>query len=110
MIVFLLSLTGIPPTAGFFAKWYIFRVTIDGGFLWLAIVAALNTVLSLFYYFRIAKALFLAPEKEALYKAPTGVSLSALILVLAAATLLLGVFPEGIHDLAIHAARSLSLR
>ncbi len=110
MIIFLLSLTGIPPTAGFFAKWYIFRVTIDGGFLWLAIVAALNTVVSLFYYFRIAKALFLTPEKDALHSAPTGVSLTTLILVLAAATLLLGVFPERIHDLAITAARSLSLR
>ena len=65
MIIFLLSLAGIPPTVGFIGKWKLFYCVIDQGIYWLAIVAALNSVVALFYYFRVAKALFLksaAPE------------------------------------------------
>ncbi len=94
VIVFLLSLTGVPPTAGFFAKYYLFAATIQAGFVWLAVIAALNTILSLFYYFRIAKALFLKNEQDALFEAPHTVLLAGCILVLAALTLYVGVFPE----------------
>jgi NADH-quinone oxidoreductase subunit N len=50
--LFLLSLTGLPPTAGFLAKWYIFRAAIDAGLLPLAIILVLNSVVSAFYYVR----------------------------------------------------------
>jgi NADH-quinone oxidoreductase subunit N len=53
LILSLLSLVGIPPLVGFFGKFLLFRTTLDGGFTWLAILAALNTALSLFYYLRV---------------------------------------------------------
>ena len=53
LIASLLSLVGIPPLIGFFGKLMLFSVTIEGGYAWLAFVAAANTVVSLFYYLRI---------------------------------------------------------
>ncbi len=58
MVIFLLSLTGIPPTVGFAGKLKLFVAVIDEGMIWLAVVAGLNAAVALFYYFRIAKALF----------------------------------------------------
>ncbi|TAH39358.1 MAG: NADH-quinone oxidoreductase subunit N [Planctomycetota bacterium] len=58
-VVFLASLTGLPPTAGFAGKWLLIKVAWEGGLHWLALLTALLSVVSLFYYFRIAKALFL---------------------------------------------------
>lgn len=107
-IVFLLSLTGVPPTAGFFGKFYVFRAAIDAGYLWLVVLAGLNTVVSLFYYFRIGRMLFLRPEEEALFEAPRTPWLAAAVLLLAAGTLWLGVFPAGMRDLVYAAATSLA--
>ncbi|MDT8408432.1 MAG: NADH-quinone oxidoreductase subunit N [Wenzhouxiangellaceae bacterium] len=53
IILALLSFVGIPPLAGFFGKFLLFRATLDGGYAWLVIVALANTVLSLFYYLRV---------------------------------------------------------
>ena len=64
MIAFLASLTGLPPTVGFYGKYLLFVEGYDAGLGWLVLVAALNSVVSLFYYFRVAKALFLADESE----------------------------------------------
>jgi NADH-quinone oxidoreductase subunit N len=46
-------LAGIPPTAGFFGKWVVFRVAIDSGLYWLAIVAFINSVIGAYYYLRV---------------------------------------------------------
>src|SRR5262249_58448564 len=51
--VFLVSLAGIPPTAGFFGKWLVFRAAIDEGFYALAILAFVNTVIGAYYYLRV---------------------------------------------------------
>ena len=60
MVLFLLSLTGLPPTSGFIAKFYLFAAMIEAQkFYWLAVIAILNTVVSLFYYFSIAKSMYL---------------------------------------------------
>ncbi|OLD47966.1 MAG: hypothetical protein AUI83_13795, partial [Armatimonadetes bacterium 13_1_40CM_3_65_7] len=59
MTVFMLSLTGIPPTALFFGKFLLFGAAINSGFLWLAIVGILNSVVSLFYYVGVIRAMFL---------------------------------------------------
>jgi NADH-quinone oxidoreductase subunit N len=53
MLVFMLSLGGIPPTAGFLGKWYVFTATIQSGWAWLAIVGVINTAISLYYYLRV---------------------------------------------------------
>jgi NADH-quinone oxidoreductase subunit N len=59
MAVFLFSLIGLPPFAGFVGKVYLFAAVISSKIYWLAVVAALNTVISLYYYLRIVKAMFL---------------------------------------------------
>ncbi|MFH1680653.1 MAG: NADH-quinone oxidoreductase subunit N [Candidatus Eisenbacteria bacterium] len=69
MTVFLLSLTGVPPTAGFVAKFAVLRAVIEKEIYWLAVVGVLNTVVSLYYYARVIKAMFLdapAPGETAL--------------------------------------------
>ena len=65
MAIFLFSLTGIPPFAGFFGKWLLFTAVIDKGLYWLAFVGLLNSVVSLYYYARIVKAMYLESAEDA---------------------------------------------
>jgi NADH-quinone oxidoreductase subunit N len=58
MVIFLLSLGGIPPTIGFLGKWYVFGAAIEAGYGWLAVVGAINAAISIFYYLRLVKAMF----------------------------------------------------
>ena len=64
MAIFLFSLTGIPPLAGFFGKWWLFMAVIKQELYWLAVVGLLNSVVSLYYYARIVKAMFLESSDE----------------------------------------------
>jgi NADH-quinone oxidoreductase subunit N len=64
LLVILFSLAGIPPLAGFFAKFYIFKAVIDQSMYFLAIVGLLSTVIAAFYYLRIIKIIYFDPEKE----------------------------------------------
>jgi NADH-quinone oxidoreductase subunit N len=92
--IFLLSLTGLPPTAGFIGKLYIFIGLVDAKMISVAVIALLNTVVSLYYYVRILKHMFLVkPEKEA---PVISISLTdtVLVSVLAAAVLILGIYFE----------------
>ncbi|WP_418284473.1 NADH-quinone oxidoreductase subunit N [Halorubrum sp. DTA46] len=59
MAVFMFSLAGLPPFAGFFSKYFLFMGAIDNGFVWLAAFGAVNSVVSLYYYSRVVKALFI---------------------------------------------------
>ena len=95
MVAFLVSLTGLPPTVGFYGKYLLFVEGVDAGLAWLVLVAALNSVVSLFYYFRVAKALFLAEpsEQEA---APQPV-LVGFLTALGVATVLFGIYTAPLH-------------
>ena len=64
MLVFLLSLAGIPPTAGFVAKFYVFGAAIKSGYVWLAVIAVVNTAISLFYYMRVAMVMYMREESS----------------------------------------------
>ena len=64
MLVILFSLSGIPPLAGFFAKFYIFKTVIEQSMYFLAIVGLLSTVIAAFYYLRIIKIIYFDKEKE----------------------------------------------
>jgi NADH-quinone oxidoreductase subunit N len=94
MAVFMLSLTGIPPTALFFGKFLLFGAAINSGLLWLAIVGILNSVVSLFYYIGVVRAMYLMPPPEG---APVlrerGVA-RALLAVTMLATIVIGIFPQ----------------
>ncbi len=94
MAVFMLSLTGIPPTALFFGKFLLFGAAINSGLLWLAIVGILNSVVSLFYYVGVIRAMFLMPAPEG--AAPIGESALArgLFAITVLGTLGIGIFPQ----------------
>jgi NADH-quinone oxidoreductase subunit N len=64
MAVFMFSLAGIPPTAGFFAKYYIFSAAVDQGMVSLAIIGVLNSALSLYYYLRVIVAMYMHKRDE----------------------------------------------
>jgi NADH-quinone oxidoreductase subunit N len=65
MAIFLLSLAGLPPTAGFIGKFYLFSSAIKGGFIWLAIIGVLNSVVSVYYYLRVTIFMYMKkPEEE----------------------------------------------
>ncbi len=94
MLLFLLSLAGIPPTAGFIGKYYLFTAAMKAGYAWLAVLAVLASAVSLFYYFRIAAAMFFSEAAGA--RLQTSYALTAAVVVCAAGTLLIGVAPEGV--------------
>ncbi len=88
-----LSLAGIPPLAGFFAKFYIFMAAWQGGAEWLVIVGVLMTVVSLYYYLMLLKAMFInAPETNEPLRVPLG--MNATLIVTALLVLLLGIYPN----------------
>ena len=64
LLVILFSLAGIPPLAGFFAKFYIFKSVLEQSMYFLAIVGLLSTVIAAFYYLRIIKVIYFDKEKE----------------------------------------------
>ena len=92
MLIFLLSLAGIPPTAGFLGKYYLFSAAMKAGYAWLAVLAVLASAVSLFYYFRIVAAMFLSDGDGA--RLQTSYALTAAISICAAGTLAVGIAPE----------------
>ena len=93
MFVFLISLTGLPPTAGFIGKFYLFAAVGEMGMWWLAILGVLNSVVSLYYYMRIAKAMYFtpAPAGEA-GRLGLAVPHVVLVVLLAIPTVVLGLY------------------
>ncbi len=94
MAVFMLSLTGIPPTALFFGKFLLFGAAINSGLLWLAIVGILNSVVSLFYYVGVIRAMYLMPASDGAPDLPETALARTLLAVTMLATLIIGVFPQ----------------
>ncbi len=102
MMVFVFALAGIPPTAGFMAKFVLFSSTIQAGMTWLAVIAILNSALSLFYYARLVKYMyFLPPEGE---KIGTPFPYALALLLAVAGVLVIGIWPEPFVQWAMEAA------
>ncbi len=93
MLICLLSLAGIPPTAGFIGKYYIFLSLIQGGRYVLAAVAALYVAVAIYYYFRVVRSMFISDVTDAgRLEATFGVRVAAVLTGLG--TLGIGVYPE----------------
>ncbi len=93
MVLFLLSLTGIPPLFGFIGKAYLLAAAVDAGYLWLAIIGVLNSVLALGVYLRIMVPMYQPSDDEVVVKtAPPRPELTVVWTISAAATLALGIF------------------
>ncbi|HSD51495.1 MAG TPA: NADH-quinone oxidoreductase subunit N, partial [Candidatus Methylomirabilis sp.] len=103
MLLFLLSLTGIPPTAGFVGKLFLFGAAVEVGGsanIWLVLIAVINSAVSLYYYMRVAMVMYmreLPPQGIAMCESP---ALYLGLFVAAAATLLLGIFPGPVLEFA----------
>jgi NADH-quinone oxidoreductase subunit N len=90
MALFMLSLTGVPLTIGFMGKFYVFNATIDAGYMWLAIVGVLTSVVSAFYYLRVVMVMWMQPGEAG---ATTTLSMNWVIGLSALATFVLGIVP-----------------
>jgi len=91
MTLFLVSLGGIPPTAGFFGKFLVFSEAVAQGHVWLAVIGVLASLVSMFYYLRVVVAMYMMPSVAA-DEQPEG-SIAWAVGLSAAATLLLGIVP-----------------
>jgi NADH-quinone oxidoreductase subunit N len=105
--IFLFSLTGIPPTVGFVAKFLVIQPVLDAGYAWLAVFIALNAVLAAFYYLRVVVHMYMYdPETGAPMVLNTRL-LSAALGISALATIVLGVLPNSLYEWALQAANPL---
>lgn len=93
MTLFMVSLTGLPPTAGFVGKFYIFASLIQGGeaFYYLVFIGGINSVISLYYYLRVVKVMYFSGKKIEVLKSP-GVVMSIMLLVTGIPSLILGIY------------------
>ena len=93
MTLFMLSLTGLPPTAGFVGKLYIFKTLVGAGseFLWLVIAGGVNSVISLYYYFHVVKVMFLGGKRSDVITYPPS-TMFGLMIFTAVPSLLLGLY------------------
>ena len=95
----LVSLTGIPPTAGFVAKVYVFNSAMQEGMLWLVIIAVINSIISAFYYFRVIRVMFVgeAPSGE---KVPSTWALRFTVGISTIGVFVLGIYPYSVFKFA----------
>jgi NADH-quinone oxidoreductase subunit N len=92
--VFLLSLIGVPLTAGFFGKFYIFKAALDADLIWLAVLGLLNSAVAAYYYLRIIVVMyFQEPGEPAAILGPLSAGVKTVLWATALGTLLLGIFP-----------------
>jgi NADH-quinone oxidoreductase subunit N len=93
MLVFLFSLAGIPPTAGFIAKFYIFMAAVKAGYIWLAVIGALLTAVSAYYYIRVIVVMYMQ-EPEVSQTLTLNRGMKAALVFSLLFVVALGVFPE----------------
>jgi NADH-quinone oxidoreductase subunit N len=93
MAVFMFSLAGIPPLAGFFGKLYVFSAAVEAGLAWLAIVGVLNSAIGAYYYLRVTVSMFMSEPVAGAVEAPqAGWPVMATVALAALATLVLGLW------------------
>lgn len=102
----LVSLIGLPPTAGLIAKVYIFNAAVQHGLLWLVIVAVINSCISAYYYLKVVKVMWLGAPLS-LEKVPSSWALRAAVLVCCLLVLVMGIVPASFIRLAEMAVQAL---
>ena len=93
MLVFMFSLTGIPPTAGFIGKFYIFMVAVKAGYTWLVVVAVIFSAISAYFYLRVVMNMYMkdATEEAAIYSSP---SIGLALFISVVMVLVIGIMPS----------------
>ncbi|MCX6045341.1 MAG: NADH-quinone oxidoreductase subunit N [Chloroflexi bacterium] len=94
MAIFMFSLSGVPPLAGFFGKLFVFKAAVDGGWAWLAVIGMLNSAIGAYYYLRVTVSMYFEkPGAETLSQRSTWSALSIGLAVAAIFTVLIGILP-----------------
>ena len=95
--IYLLSLLGLPVTAGFFGKFYIFKAAVNSHLLWLAVLMAVNSVIGAYYYLRVIVVMYMrepSAEAVALGPVPFPLGVNAVLLITFVGTILFGLYPN----------------
>ena len=97
MLIFMLSLGGIPPTAGFMGKVWVFGAAIDQGFIWLAVIGVVNSAISLYYYYRVIVFMWL---KEETLGSDIEISpaMATVLGIAVVGSIFFGIFPDMLFD------------
>ena len=107
LLVFMLSLGGIPPTAGFWGKLWLFGAAIDAGFIWLAVIAVANSALSIYYYLRVVVFMWINQDEPAGSPIVIGPAMGVAIGIALLGTVVFGLYPQFLFEQAEAAARTL---
>ena len=110
MLVFMVSLAGIPPTAGFIGKLYVFRSAVEAGMSWLAAIALIFAAISAYYYLRIVMAMYMREPVDSASPAPQFVMSPTLSIVLTCAVagvVIFGIYPNPLVEFAMQAVSTL---
>lgn len=97
LTIAILSMAGIPPFAGFFGKYYIFSEAIKTGHLWLTIIAVLNSIVGVYYYFKVILAMYTKESSESVIS--VSLAYSIVIILCTILTILIGIYPSGLANL-----------
>jgi NADH-quinone oxidoreductase subunit N len=100
MAIFMLSLTGMPPTIGLVAKFYVFRAALEAGYLWLALVGVLTSLVSAYYYLRVVYVMYMQPGEPVAVSRP---AINFAVALTAIATVIFGLLPGALMALATNA-------
>ncbi len=106
MLFALLSLGGIPPSAGFFAKFFLFKAAVDSGYWWLALIGILNAFIALYYYLNVVKYLYLYRTEADDTPIPVSRAAQVALIIATVGVIYLGVLPNAIYEWTTQAARA----
>jgi NADH-quinone oxidoreductase subunit N len=107
LTIFLLSLIGIPLTGGFLAKFYVFSAALNSNLVWLTIIGVVNSAVAAYYYLRLIVVMYMNEGDDSVVLTPVPVSVAASLLISAGLTILLGVFPGKVIEMARLGAKAL---
>jgi len=107
LTLFLVSLTGLPPTAGFLAKFYLFNAAVQHDLIWLVVIAVINTAISAYYYLRVVKMMWFNPAAST-EKVPSSWALRGALVIACVGVLFLFFYPSPLLDVANEAAQTVS--
>ena len=94
LTLFMVSLAGIPPVAGFVGKFYLFEQAIQHGFIWLVVLAAVNSIVAVYYYLRAPVFCFMKAAPRAAAPSPVGFGMVFTLVIAALGVIVVGIYPE----------------
>src|SRR2546425_1107626 len=104
LTLYLFSLLGLPVTAGFLGKFYIFNAALKSHLVWLAVLLAINTVIGAYYYLRVIVVMYMREPQKEWAAAPIPRAVALVLVLTAAGTLYLGLFPNYVMEFATQSA------